>query len=66
MNGQFDHFGTSGTEILGDGLTSGQTWSREPEDEEPLGSTPWTEPQKWLGFFFGALLVVIIAGELIG
>ena len=36
------------------------------EPDEPLGSTPWTEPQKWLGFFFGALLVVIIAGELIG
>ena len=34
--------------------------------DKPIGSAPWTEPQKWLGFFFGALLVVIIAGELIG
>jgi hypothetical protein len=37
-----------------------------PEDDEPLGSTPWSQPQKWLGFFFGALLVVIAAGKLIG
>ena len=36
------------------------------EDLEPLGSTPWSEPQKWLGFFFGALLVVIFARNLIG
>lgn len=36
------------------------------EPDEPIGSTPWSQPQKWLGFFFGALLVVIIAGELIG
>lgn len=45
-------------------------WSEERTDPdptaEPLGSTPWSQPQKWLGFAFGALLVVIIAGELIG
>ena len=39
----------------------------EDDEIEPLGSAPWTEPQKWLGFFFfGALLVVIVAGRLIG
>ena len=38
--------------------------TREPD--EPIGSALWTAPEKWLGFFFAALLVVIIAGELIG
>ena len=38
----------------------------EDDEIEPIGSAPWTEPQKWLGFAFAALLIVIIAGRLIG
>jgi len=35
-------------------------------EQQPLGSTPWRDPEKWLGFLLGSLLIVIGARELIG